>query len=120
MPTPELVDILAPVDGRGVGSERIKLDLADPETPARAFAGVSVTVDAELCDPEGLRLPLIYTVTDPDNRFVVRRTLRRLIPSDLVFIPQQGGIHRVTLRELAHNLWWGRLDVEVVGDPIVP
>ncbi len=64
-------------------------------------------------------LPLRYTVTGPDNRYVVNRILRRALPSDLLFIPQQGGLHRVVLRELAHNQWWGRLDVDVVGDSIV-
>ena len=30
---------------------------------------------------------------------------------------QEGGTHRVTLREIAHNRWYGTTTIEVDGDP---
>lgn len=106
-----LIDELSPLS---VGSERIALAPADPLTPARAFSPFSVAVDYALCDPEGVVLPLEMVVTSPSKS--TRTLFRRVVPTELTIHPDEGGPWIVVLREHAHNLWWGRLAIDVDGD----
>ena len=40
------------------------------------------------------------------------------MPSTITFVPKEGGRHLIRLAEAAHNLWWGRLELDVAGDVI--
>ena len=107
------VDIIAP---DSVGVVRIDLELSTETPIARENDSVFVVPSYARTVPEGVVLPLIYTVTDPEgNRLVERRYIRKA-PSLLEFVPNRGGRFLVRIGELFHNRWFGSLVVEVVGD----
>lgn len=109
------IDELAP---EFVGEPRIVVQL-DPSTPTpQAFGVVQVNFDYSGCDPEGIRLPLEFIIQSPSASGFVREILRTLRPTERTFIPKEGGVHLVLLRELGHNQWFGKLNVTVEGDPI--
>lgn len=111
-----MAGILEELSPMTVGSERLALSPADPLTPPRAFAAFDIAVDYSLCDPEGVVLPLEMVVTSPSR---TRRSLYRLTaPAQLTVLPDEGGRWLVTLREVAHNQWWGRLSFDVEGDQL--
>lgn len=106
-----LIDELSPLY---VGAERIALRPADADAVPRAFDPYIVAVDYAACDPEGVVLPLEVIVTSPSR---TRRSLYRfLAPTELTVVPDEGGRWIVTLREVAHNQWWGRFAFDAVGD----
>ncbi len=98
------------------GEDRIRVTLSNPDQLLQAFTPVLITVDVSRCLPEGIVLPLEFTVTTPDNELAVRTVFSRFTPSDLVFVPKQGGSFLVRVAEQFHNLWWGRLVLEIAGD----
>jgi hypothetical protein len=103
-----------------VGDQRISLQLA-PWSPAPlALAPVILLVDYKRTRPQGIVLPLVFSVAGPSGPNLVRRLVRRVLPSALSFTPREGGRHLVRLGELAHNRWWGSLLVVVAGDPPTP
>lgn len=109
-----LIDLLVPAN---VGAANIKLKIARPFDPRRAFHAIDLDVEL-LADAltSGLSLPLEMTVTAPSGK-LTRNIFRRVVPSQISFTPQEGGQHLVRLREDAHNLWWGALVIEVAGEP---
>ncbi len=84
--------------------------------PARAFQPVLLDVDYASTKPEGVVLPLLLEVQGPSPASYQRREFLHAAPDSLVFEPREGGTHLVTLREVAHNRWWGSLRVEVEGE----
>jgi hypothetical protein len=99
-----------------------KLDLQlDPSviTP-RAFSSVLVNVSYERTLPEGVCLPLIFEAQGPSAGSYVKRIFTRHVPSSVVFTPAEGGPHLVTVREAAHNYWWGKLNLTVEGEQLDP
>lgn len=112
-----LIDELAP---DFVGKRLLKLSLNSTETP-RAFSTIDVAI--ELLDEAltyGLILPMELTVTPPSPSGFYRKLFRRVIPIELSFIPREGGLHTVSLREVGHNRWWGALAIDVAGDRADP
>jgi len=108
------LDELCPPYGR---RPAISLQLA-PWAPAPlALAPVVLLVDYTAARPNGVALPLVFTVAAPSSPTLVRRLIRRTAPSALSFTPREGGRHLVRVGELAHNQWWGSLLVIVAGDP---
>lgn len=99
-----------------IGKQNIKLTLARPLEPQRAFYAVDVDVEllAEALT-SGLVVPLELTVTSP-SRTLHRKIYRRVVPPQVSFTPQEGGKHLVRLRETAHNSWWGYIVVDVLGE----
>ena len=109
--TAGLIDELSPLY---VGAERIAVRPSDPDAVPRAFQVFTMTVDYGLCAPEGVMLPLEVLVTSPSR---TTQTLHRYVaPAELAIVPDEGGRWLVTIREVAHNQWWGRLAIEVEGD----
>jgi hypothetical protein len=106
-----LLDELSP---RYIGEDRLTLALV-PGAEPRAFRSVEVTVDYSRAAPEGASLPLELTVKGPTSAGFVRRYFRRARPSALSFVPAEGGVHLVRLREVGHNRWVGLLEVQVSG-----
>jgi hypothetical protein len=97
---------------------RIDVTLS-PDTPKpQAFVPVLMLVSFERCKPEGVMLPLIFEVQGPSPSSYQRREFVHSPPDSLVFKPIEGGVHTVTLREVAHNRWFGSLRVTVEGDPL--
>jgi hypothetical protein len=96
---------------------RIKLTLADPLSPIRARQPLTVLVDVSGCEPQGVQLPMELLIVGPNGaRTFEHHTDRRLVRPSITFTPRSSGRYAVTYREAAHNRWWGRLDVDVVGD----
>lgn len=117
MPFPPLIEEISPAT---IGEDKIVLALDPATLVPRALAPVLITVDVSACEPEGLVLPLELIIQAPSASGCRRHILRRLVPKSLSFIPKEGGLHGVVLRELVHNRWLGKLRVEVLGDPVNP
>ena len=98
----------------------IALQLADPNAIPQAHQPVTIAVDSSATLPDGLCLPLEVTVTGPSARSFLRKVDYRRVRTSFTFTPKEGGRHTVAMREIAHNLWWGSLDLEVQGDPFDP
>lgn len=96
--------------------EALDLIPLDAITPPRAFEPVALQVavrSAYLAD--GLVPPLELIVAAPNGRHIVRELVG--VPLAVLFTPDTGGVWRATVREVAHNRWWGSADVTVIGEP---
>jgi hypothetical protein len=101
-----------------LGEDRIGVSLSqDTPTPA-AFAPVTLDIDYSECMPEGVVLPLELIVRGPSTSSNQHKIFSRHAPSTITFKPREGGFHLVTLREVAHNRWWGRLKFQVSGSEL--
>jgi len=109
----EFVDEISP---RYYGEDRLRLTLASPNQILRAFHPVIVVIDYSAALPEGVVLPLEFTITAPSEVNSTRMVFRRFAPNELAFMPREGGVHLVRLAELWHNMWWGKLALEIAGD----
>lgn len=97
-----------------IGEDRLVLQLQQLGV-VRAFEQVAISVDYSATEPEGVVLPLELLIQGPSPQSYVHRVFRRSKPTTLIFTPREGGSHLITLREFAHNKWWGRLVVRVEG-----
>ena len=108
-----LVDELAPAY---VGEDRLGLTLSSRTANPAALAPVEVEIDYSRALPEGVMLPLEFTVTGPSPESFRRVIYRRHPPRALSFTPVEGGAHLVRLVECFHNRWLGKLLVDVTGE----
>lgn len=99
-----------------VGEKRLVLNRSDPAATLRARTPIALTVNYDACKPEGVVLPLVLTITTEQGTSFDRQVFRRSIPSEITFIPREGGTHTVRLSEFAHNRWFGTLTLAVLGD----
>jgi hypothetical protein len=107
------------ISPRTMGEDRIVLQLHDDTASPVIFSPVIVLVDYSACDPEGVVLPLEFTVTGPSGRATFqRRYFRTAVPSEITFRPREGGTHLLRIAELFHNRWWGKLVIDVAGDAL--
>jgi hypothetical protein len=98
-----------------------RLDLAlEPGAKAAAGRPLLVTVSYARALPAGVMLPLVLEVQGPSAASYLRREYTRAAPSAVIFTPQEGGQFTVTLREAAHNRWFGTLNLTVEGELIEP
>jgi hypothetical protein len=83
----------------------------------RAFEPVvlSVAMRSAYVD-DGLVPPLEMILAAPSGRHEARELSE--LPLAVVFTPDEGGVYRVTLREMAHNQWWGSTTVTVEGEAV--
>ena len=110
-----LIDDIAP---RYYGEDRIRLTLAEPSQQLMAFRSILIAADYSLAMPEGIVLPLEFTVTAPTPVNSQRDVFRRFAPTELAFTPREGGTHLVRLIEQFHNRWVGTLVLEIAGDRV--
>lgn len=114
-----LVDEISP---RTMGEDRIvlTLDASLAALPALlVFQPIILAVDYSACNPEGIVLPLEFTVTGPSGKATFqRRYFTRGAPAELTFTPTEGGSHLARLAECFHNRWWGSLLINVAGDAL--
>lgn len=99
-----------------VGEKRIVLNLSDPDATLQARTAITLSVNYDACDPEGVVLPLVLTVATEGGTSFFRQVFRRSTPSEITFVPREGGAHGVRLAEFAHNRWHGTLTLVVLGD----
>jgi hypothetical protein len=98
------------------GEDRIRVTLTDSDQLLQTFTPVLISVDYSATLPEGVVLPLEFTVTGPSGEQVTRTVFRRFQPSGLTFLPREGGSHLVRLAEQFHNQWFGSLTLDIAGD----
>lgn len=110
---PSFLDEISP---RYVGEDRLRLQLTTPNQLLRAFEPILITVDYSRALPEGITLPLEFTVTAPSEANSLRQVFSRFTPQQVAFTPREGGSHLVRLSELYHNQWWGKVVLEIAGD----
>jgi hypothetical protein len=106
------------VSPRYLREDRIDLSMADPDASPSALRSFVVNVSYARTLPNHVVLPLILEVLGPSDASYQRRIFVRTPPQSFVVTPQEGGEHRIVLREAAHNRWWGKLAVTVAGDRI--
>lgn len=109
----EFVDEISP---RYYGSDVLRLTLSTPNQVLRAFHPIIISIDYSSALPDGIALPLDFTVTAPTAVNSTRFVYRRFPPRELAFTPREGGSHLIRLAEMWHNLYWGRLVLEIEGD----
>lgn len=98
------------------GAEALDLVPLDPTGIPRAFDPVVFTVAVRSTYTDrGLVPPLEFVIASPSGRHEAREIAE--LPIALVHTPTEGGEHRYTLREVAHNRWWGSTSVDVRGEP---
>lgn len=98
------------------GEDRIRLALANANELLQVFRLISVTVDVSRCLPQGVMLPLEFTVSSPSQVRAQRVVFKRFVPPVLSFKPVEGGTHLLRVSELFHNGWWGSLVLDISGD----
>lgn len=100
------------------GAEALDIEPLDITQRPRAFDPYPLTVTLRQTRPfitAGLIPPLELIVAAPSGEH--KRTELVEIPIALVVIPSEGGVHRITVREIAHNRWYGTTEVDVDGEP---
>jgi hypothetical protein len=88
--------------------------------PLTIIVGTSRTTPAGVAvgDGLGLALPLVFEVQGPSPSSYQQRYFLKHLPTQIIFTPREGGRHNVTLREVAHNRFWGSLAVQVAGETL--
>jgi hypothetical protein len=106
-----------------VATRRLRLTLSDPQATPRAFDSVDIDVsidtaaDADgVARAGGLSPPIVVTVKAPSAAHFERHVFYRTAPAQISFTPREGGEHLVSVRELAHNRFFGSLVVSVAGE----
>lgn len=102
-----------------VRAKRFDLTL-EPNAKARANNALLVNVSYSRALPEGVMLPLVLEIQGTSSKSYQRREFTRAAPSAIIFTPREGGPHLVTLREAAHNRWFGTLKLDVEGELLDP
>jgi hypothetical protein len=114
---PATVDILSPTY---VGESKIDLALLPDQEPLRPNVPITVSVSYAKAAPSGIELPLVFILQPSGAGGVAggyRETYYRTVaPTALTFTVPGPGAYLVSLTELFHNRWQGRLIVNVTGD----
>lgn len=90
-------------------------ELRAPEHAPKTGNPETFVVDYGKTFPEGVSLPLRFEVQGPSRAAYYRRDFVMQKPEELFFVPKEGGLHNITLRELFHNKWWGALQIDIAG-----
>jgi len=112
------MSLLDEISPRYYGEDRFRLTLTDPDQALVAFGAVLISADYSAALPQGIMLPLEFTVTAPSSGNSTRKVFGRFPPTQLAFTPREGGSHLIRLAELYHNKWFGTLVVEIAGDRV--
>ena len=96
--------------------QRFTVRIDGDDTPAANRAVLLVCGYAGAA-PQGASPPLIFEAKGP-SRLGYRKSVFYRAPATIVWVPREGGLHLITIRELAHNRWFGSLRVQVEGDPL--
>lgn len=107
-----ILDELAPLY---VGAKTLALALQDSGQDLLAFTPTPITVDYSDTEPQGVYLPMELLVVGPSVSDFRRVVYYRLRPGVILWTPQSAGLHRLTLREVGHNQWWGTIALTILG-----
>lgn len=98
------------------GAEVIVIAPLEADAKARAFEPFPLVVSlASAQVGNGLAPPFEVIFAAPSGTH--ERVELFEAPLAIMLRAQEGGTHRVTLREIAHNRWWGSTTIDVDGDP---
>lgn len=113
--TTDMLEFLSPPD---IGEDKILLSVNPLVLPLLALNTVIIDIDYSQVPGVGVLLPIEVEVQPPlqDGTGYVRRKFTKQAPSSFSFIPLNAGQHLVRVKECCHNLWQGRLLIEVGGD----
>ena len=111
---PNIIDEICPPT---VGERRIGLTLATDSLSPRAFNPITLYVNYDACEPEGLVPPLELTIIAPTRQNFQRAIFIRTQPETISFRPREGGMHVVRFGEVGHNRWFGYIEINVAGEP---
>lgn len=103
-----------------IREKRLDLTLDPSITVVRAFQSVLINVSYTRTLPGGVMLPLVLEIQGSSPESYQRREYTRTAPNSIIFTPREGGPHKVVLREVAHNRWWGVLSLDVAGEQLRP
>ena len=103
-----------------IRENRIDVTLNTEARAPQALSPVLIDVKYDRCKPEGVMLPLIFEVQGSSLASYKRVIFAHAAPDSLAFTPIEGGVHTVTLREVAHNRWHGSLRFVVEGEQLEP
>lgn len=101
-----------------VREKRIDLMLEPSAESPHANRPLTLLVAWTRALPAGLSLPLVFEVQGPAASSYQQRYFLKHLPTQIIFTPREGGRHNVTLREVAHNRFWGSLAVQVAGEKL--
>lgn len=115
----ETQDLVSPAF---VGDDRIVLEVDQNSFLAGNLAverPITVQFDYSAADPEGVELPMILEIQPEfgDGDAYRRIVFTRFVPPSFTFKVLGAGKYLILLKERFHNLWQGRLSIEVTGDP---
>lgn len=113
--TTDMLEFLSPPT---IGEDKILLSVNPLVLPLLALSPVIIDIDYSRVDDVGVQLPIEVEVQPPmeDGTGYVRRKFTKQAPSSFSFVPINAGQHLVLVKECCHNLWQGRLLIEVGGD----
>jgi hypothetical protein len=103
-----------------IRNKLITLALDESSTVVRAFQPAVLNIDYSACAPGGVMLPLLVEIQGPSPESYQRRVFAHVAPGSVVLSAREGGRHLITVSEVAHNRWFGSLQVDVLGDPLRP
>jgi hypothetical protein len=100
------------------GAEALDIAPLDAEAVPRAFESYPLTVAIKASPTSfaavGLVPPFELILAAPSGAHVAQELAE--VPIAVAVTPTEAGRHRVTVREIAHNRWWGGCDVDVAGE----
>lgn len=97
--------------------QRFSLQLAPDQATPTAGRALRILCSYTNSLPQGPVCPLIFEAKGPSSLGYERRVYTTP-PTWIVWRPREGGLHQLTLREDAHNRWFGVLKVEVAGESL--
>lgn len=97
--------------------QRFKLQLHPDQPTPTVGRAVTMLCSYSSASPEGASPPLIFEAKGPSPLGYQRRVFDQP-PTVIVWKPTEGGLHQITLREAAHNRWFGVLKVSVEGEAL--
>ena len=99
-------------------AEVIDIAPLDVTATARAFEAYPFTVAVKTSPKTyvdaGLVPPLELILASPSGAHYAQELAE--VPIAVAVTPTEAGRHRVTVREIAHNRWWGGLTFDVDGE----
>jgi hypothetical protein len=105
------------VSPASVGEDAITVKVAEGSR-ARLIVGkiIDLTVDYSSADPEGIQLPLRFTIQGPTRESFDERYFSNIRPKSISFVPLVAGTYFILLKECFNNRRQGRLRVTISGE----
>lgn len=102
-----------------VGSGKITVQLDTATTPPYAYSATTINIDYSSTGENWVSLPIeiIIAPSSADSDGYIRKKFTDAPPESFTWRPTRPGSHLVIVRELFHNQYQGKLEINVEGDP---